>query len=78
MNQIVTSSIISVIFFIFKFIEMRLILKENKPLKDLFKETLLVFISATLSLVILEQFNLNELIGNIKSAPSVFVSKPDF
>tara|TARA_B110000008_G_C16953528_1_gene557238 strand:- start:496 stop:732 length:237 start_codon:yes stop_codon:yes gene_type:complete len=78
MNQIVTSSIISVIFFILKFIEMRLILKENKPLKDLFKETLLVFISATLSLVILEQFNLNELIGNIKSVPSVFVSKPDF
>tara|TARA_B100001175_G_scaffold229434_1_gene196020 strand:+ start:1291 stop:1527 length:237 start_codon:yes stop_codon:yes gene_type:complete len=78
MNQIVTSSLISVIFFILKFIEMRLILKENKPLKDLFKETLLVFISATLSLVILEQFNLNELIGNIKSVPSVFVSKPDF
>tara|TARA_B100001769_G_C22028533_1_gene552669 strand:- start:139 stop:375 length:237 start_codon:yes stop_codon:yes gene_type:complete len=78
MNQLLTSSIISVIFFILKFIEMRLILKENKPLKDLFKETLLVFISATLSLIVLEQFNLNELIGNIKSSPSVFVSKPDF
>ena len=78
MNQLLTSSIISVIFFILKFIEMRLILKENKPLKDLFKEPLLVFISATLSLIVLEQFNLNELIGNIKSSPSVFVSKPDF
>tara|TARA_B100000424_G_C22925948_1_gene492647 strand:- start:1624 stop:1860 length:237 start_codon:yes stop_codon:yes gene_type:complete len=78
MNQILTSSIISVIYFVLKFIEMRLILKENKPLKDLFKDTLLVFISATLCLIILEQFNLNELIGNIKSSPSVFVSKPDF
>ena len=57
---------------------MRLILKENKPLKDLFKDTVIVFISATLSLIILEQFNINDLIGNIKSAPSVFVSKPDF
>tara|TARA_X000000368_G_scaffold281224_1_gene223145 strand:+ start:19191 stop:19427 length:237 start_codon:yes stop_codon:yes gene_type:complete len=78
MNQILTSSVISVIYFVLKFIEMRLILKENKPLKDLFKDTVLVFIAATLSLIILEQFNLNELIGNIKSAPSVFVSKPDF
>ena len=78
MNQILTSSVISVIYFVLKFIEMRFILKENKPLKDLFKDTVLVFIAVTLSLIILEQFNLNELIGNIKSAPSVFVSKPDF
>lgn len=78
MNQILTSSVISIIYFVLKFIEMRFILKENKPLKDLFKDTVLVFIAATLSLIILEQFNLNELIGNIKTAPSVFVSKPDF
>tara|TARA_B100000927_G_scaffold32323_1_gene23475 strand:+ start:2861 stop:3034 length:174 start_codon:yes stop_codon:yes gene_type:complete len=57
---------------------MRFILKENRPLKDLFKDTVLVFIAATLSLIILDQFNLNELIGNIKTSPSVFVSKPDF
>tara|TARA_X000000368_G_scaffold280977_1_gene222929 strand:+ start:19237 stop:19473 length:237 start_codon:yes stop_codon:yes gene_type:complete len=78
MNQILTASIISVIYFVLKFIEMRFILKENKPLKDLFKDTTLVFISAILCLLILEQFNLNEIIGNIKNAPSVFVSKPDF
>tara|TARA_Y100000741_G_scaffold182931_1_gene139016 strand:+ start:3012 stop:3248 length:237 start_codon:yes stop_codon:yes gene_type:complete len=78
MNHILTSSVISVIYFVLKFIEMRLILKENKPLKELFKDTILVFISATLCLIILEQFNLNELIGNIKAVPSVFVSKPDF
>jgi hypothetical protein len=78
MNQILTSSVISVIYFVLKFIEMRLILKENKPLKDLFKDTVLVFISATLCLLILEQFNLSELLGNIKSGPSVFVSNPDF
>ena len=78
MNQILTASIISVIYFVLKFIEMRFILKENKPLKDLFKDTTLVFISAILCLLILEQFNLNEIIGNIKSTPSVFVSKPDF
>ena len=78
MNQILTSSVISVIYFVLKFIEMRLILKENKPLKDLFKDSVLVFIASTLSLIIFEQFNLNELIGNIKAVPSVFISKPDF
>ena len=78
MNQLLTSSVISVVYFILKFIEMRLIVKENKPFKDLFKETILVFIASILCLIILEQFNLNEIIGNIKSAPSVFTSKPDF
>tara|TARA_Y100001970_G_C14254939_1_gene874565 strand:+ start:5169 stop:5348 length:180 start_codon:yes stop_codon:yes gene_type:complete len=58
--------------------EMRLILKENKPFKELFKDTVIVFISTTLALIILEQFNINEIIGNIKASPSVFISKPDF
>lgn len=78
MNQVLTSSIISIIYFIFKFMEMRLILKENKPFKELFKDTVIVFISTTLALIILEQFNINEIIGNIKATPSVFISKPDF
>ncbi len=78
MNQVLTSSIISIIYFIFKFMEMRLILKENKPFKELFKDTVIVFISTTLALIILEQFNINEIIGNIKASPSVFISKPDF
>tara|TARA_Y100001970_G_C13955040_1_gene710202 strand:+ start:401 stop:637 length:237 start_codon:yes stop_codon:yes gene_type:complete len=78
MNQVITSSIISIIFFIFKFIEMRFILKENKPLKSLFTDSLIVFIAATVAIILLEQFNLNEIIGNIKETPSVFVNKPDF
>ena len=77
-NQVFTSFIISAIYFVFKFAEMRLIIKENKPLKHIFIDTLIVFISSTLAIIILDQFNLNELIGNIKSTPSVFVSKPDF
>ena len=78
MNQILTSAIICVIFFILKFIEMRLILKETKPLKELFRDSVIVFIASVLCLMILDQFNLNDLIGNIKTAPSVFVSNPDF
>lgn len=77
-NQILTSVIISVIYFLCKFLEMRFVIKENKPLKNMVIDTLIVFISATMALIILEQFNLNELIGNIKLSPSAFINNPDF
>lgn len=77
-NQILTSVIISVIYFLCKFLEMRFVIKENKPLKNMVIDTLIVFISATMALIILEQFNLNELIGNIKISPSAFINNPDF
>jgi|TARA_B110000261_G_scaffold164373_1_gene213615 hypothetical protein len=77
-NQILTSTIISIIYFVAKFIEMRFILKENKPLKQLVIDAMIVFISATATILLLEQFNINEIIGNTKPALSAFVSKPDF
>lgn len=77
-NQVLTSVIISVIYFLCKFLEMRFVIKENRPLKQLVIDTLVVFISATMALIILEQFNLNELIGNIKASPSAFINSPDF
>tara|TARA_B110000444_G_scaffold83285_1_gene78682 strand:- start:3898 stop:4071 length:174 start_codon:yes stop_codon:yes gene_type:complete len=57
---------------------MRLILKENKPVKELARDTFLVFISSAIAIMILEQLNLNDIVGNFKTIPSVFVSKPDF
>jgi hypothetical protein len=77
-NQVITSLIISLLYLIIKFIEMRFILKENKPLKQLFIDSLIVFVTCMISLILLDQFNLNELIGNIKPIPNVFVNNPDF
>lgn len=77
-NQVLTAGIISIIYFLIKFIEMRFILKENKPLKHMVIDTLIVFISATITILLLDQFNLNELIGNVKSIPGAFINKPDF
>jgi hypothetical protein len=57
---------------------MRFLLKENKPLKTIFIDTLIVFISTTLGLIILDQFDLNEIISDTKPSPSAFVSAPDF
>jgi len=77
-NQVLTAGIISIIYFLIKFIEMRFILKENKPLKHMVIDTLIVFISAIITILLLDQFNLNELIGNVKSVPGAFINKPDF
>ena len=77
-NQVLTAGIISIIYFLMKFIEMRFILKENKPLKQLVIDTLIVFIAATSTILLLEQFNLNEIIGNLKETPGAFINKPDF
>ena len=77
-NQLLTSAIVSITFFLAKFLEMRFVLKENKPLKQLVTDSVIVFVSTTATLMILDQFNLNEILGNIKSAPGAFVNKPDF
>lgn len=77
-NQVLTAGIISVIYFLIKFFEMRFILKENKPLKQLVIDALIVFIASTSTILLLEQFNLGELIGYTKEAPSAFINKPDF
>ena len=77
-NLVITSAIISVIYFFIKFFEMRFILKENKPLKQLVIDALIVFIASTSTILLLEQFNLGELIGNTKEVPGAFINKPDF
>ena len=77
-NQLIISVIISVIYFIIKFIEMRFIVKENKSLKSLITDSLIVFVSSMITLVLIEQFNLNDIIGNKTTPPEVFVSNPDF
>lgn len=70
-----TGVAIAAVYLIFRFIEMRFILKENKPLKVLARDTLLVYLSVVLGHFILQQF------GNIDIAikvPEVFTNEPDF
>ena len=66
---------ISSVYVIFRFIEMRFILKENKPLKLLARDTLLVYLSVLLGNFVMEQ------LGGLKLAskvPQVFTNEPDF
>ena len=54
-NIFIIAAIISVIFLIVKFIEMRYIEKESKPLKLLIRDALLVYFSVVMGYFILEQ-----------------------
>ena len=77
-NQVLTAAIVSFIFFLIKFFEMRFIIKENKPLKVLVIDSLIVFISTTLTLFLLQQFNIDKIIGNTPISPDAFINSPDF
>ncbi len=70
----ITGFSVAIIYLLFKFIEMRLILKENKPLKILFRDTLIVYLS-----VIIGDFVLNQISPtNGVSATQIFTNSPEF
>ena len=67
---------ISIIFLITKFIEMRFIEKENKPLKLLIRDSLLVYFSVLSGYFILEQ--LNPIVNKGGEKIQVFTDNPEF
>ena len=75
-NIFLVAGIISVIFFLGKFLEMRYVDKEPKPLKFLVRDSLLVYISVVTGNFVLEQLNpvINEI--EIPSAPLAFTDNP--
>ena len=80
MNMFINAIIISIIFCIVKFIEMRFISRENYPLKILVKESLFVFFSVIVGHSILEQIEPLQLLetDTIPKIPEVFTTNPDF
>ena len=77
-NIFLVAGIISVIFFLAKFLEMRYIDEEPKPLKLLIRDSLLVYISVVSGNFILEQLNpiLNETVVPLE--PQAFTDNPPF
>tara|TARA_B110000495_G_C22672743_1_gene397509 strand:+ start:71 stop:304 length:234 start_codon:yes stop_codon:yes gene_type:complete len=75
-NIFVVSAVISIIFLIAQFIEMRFIEKDNKPLKILIRDALLVYFSVISGYFILNQIEpaLNE---SSKITP-IFTDNPGF
>jgi len=78
-NIFIIAAIVSIIFLISKFIEMRFIEKENKPLKLLIRDTLLVYCSVISGYVIMEQLKpVIQSAGESLSTPQVFTDNPEF
>lgn len=77
-ESFIYSLAISVIFFLFKFLEMKFLPEdEKKPLKVILKETLLVYFSAIAGIILYSQFDMKNLKGGNK-ATMAFVDNPAF
>jgi hypothetical protein len=63
---------------IYKIIDMKYITKEENSLKNITKDSLIVFLCSMISMFGLEQLNINEIIGNSKESLSAFTNEPDF
>jgi hypothetical protein len=57
-NIFLVAGIISIIFFVAKFLEMRYVEKESKPLKILIRDALVVYFCVVACIFILEQLTL--------------------
>ena len=71
----VTAVAISVAYLLFRFVEMRLILKKNKPLKILARDTIIVYLSVLLGTFVMQQFGGSTLGSKITE---VFTNDPEF
>ena len=80
-NIFIIAAIVSICFFIAKFLEMRYIEKENKPLKLLLRDTLLVYFSVIIANFVIDQINPiirgGDGVINNKTTP-VFTDNPGF
>tara|TARA_B100000424_G_scaffold115071_2_gene86816 strand:- start:34103 stop:34342 length:240 start_codon:yes stop_codon:yes gene_type:complete len=69
---------ISIIFFLFKFIEMKFLPEDDKkPLKGLLKETLIVYIASVSGIYLYSQFANESMNGGNKNTMA-FVDNPSF
>jgi hypothetical protein len=74
-NKFVLALSISIVYSLIKFIEMKFVLKETKPLKTLFRDTVIVYLSVLSGIFIVEQVipikgNLTEKIGAFTNVPT--------
>lgn len=77
-NIFLVAGIISVIFFIAKFLEMRYVEQEAKPLKILIRDSLLVYVSVVMGGFVLDQLTPVIKESELPSAPLAFTDNPPF
>jgi hypothetical protein len=77
-NTFVIAGIISIVFFLAKFCEMRFVDKESKPLKLLIRDSLVTYFSVVVGLFLVDQ--LKPMFDGVtkSSSPTVFTDNPTF
>lgn len=74
-NTIITAIFVSLLFILFKIIESRFIEKNDKPMKELIRDTLIVSISTLIAVYSIENLYVSSV---IETSTNAFVGKPDF
>jgi hypothetical protein len=78
-NKFMIAGFISVCFFLIKFLEMRYVDQESKPLKFLIRDTLIVYVSVFFGIFIIEQLQpVIKDIDDMPIAPLAFTDEPPF
>jgi hypothetical protein len=77
-NIFFVAAVISITFLIAKFLEMRYIEKESKPLKLLIRDSVLVYFSVIIANFVMEQINPVLKAGSASKVTPVFTDNPGF
>ena len=72
---LLTSCVISVIYFFVAFLRQKYVVKEEKPVKQFSIETVIVGLSSIIGLFAIENYNKGLL---NKATPNAFIGKPEF
>lgn len=75
-NIFVNAGVIAVVYSLIKFVEMRMILKEARPVKELLRDTIMVYLSTIAGMFIIDQMGTMTATG--KNSTNVFVGNPEF
>jgi hypothetical protein len=75
-KYIIHSGIIAFIYLLMKFVEMRITKKETKPMKELIRDTIIVYLSAMVGLYIINEFMPTK--ATVKTVTNVFTDAPGF
>ena len=75
-NIFANAGIIAVVYSLIKFVEMRMILKESRPVKELLRDSIIVYISTIAGMFVIDQMGSITTMG--KKSTNVFVGNPEF
>jgi hypothetical protein len=75
-KYIIHSGIISFIYLLLKFVEMRITKNETKPMKEMIRDTIIVYLSAIIGLYIIGEFMPTTTV--VKTVTNVFTDVPGF